>query len=515
MTGKSIRAKQQLGQFFTPASLAGFAWEVVALLQSNGLSRRPLAARGVLEPAVGAGVFLREGLARGLAAERMVGLDIDPELAPHWERLTREHPGLRLVLANALLPHADLSAPFEVIIGNPPYGSDGLAAIAAPVTPAEHALARCVRDDFEIHRKPGAPLRPERLHTFPIECLFVERCLRLCADGGWVALLLPEGLLSNQRLQHVRDWVEARGAIRAVVSLPAGAFRSEGTAARTALVVIEKATAAHPAVLFEAKRASDLSIILAALEATLRGATGAKAPATAQALKGQRWDPGFWSPAAASPLAALEDRYPLVCLGEFLSFITYGPIVTRKHPTAPSGEVVLINQGEIGYAGLDLRRAQRIAEGSPHDAPRSRPLPGDLLFARSGAGSLGKGRMAVLDEAIRANVGCFVDILRFDGLDPHVAWLYLASRFGQGQIRRLINGVATPNLSFKAIKSLRVPVLGRDRQTELARLYLDGVRASHRALLAAAPGAEPERQAAVRAMQGAIGAFEAGLMGEG
>lgn len=473
------------------------------MLRSNGASRRFAAPCRVLEPAVGAGVFLREGIARGLEATSMVGVDIDPELAPRWEALSREHPGLSLVRSDALLPHEILNGPFEVVIGNPPFGSAGLSAIASPETPDDHALARAVREDYDIHRKPGKALRPERLHSFPIECLFVERCLRLCAEGGFVALVLPEGLLSNQRLQHVRNWVTSRGAVRAIVSLPQATFRGEGTAARTALVVIEKGASVEPTLLLEAPRASAFSDVLDALEARLKG--DSSRVNVAPPLTGQRWDPGFWNPAVANPLADLEERHALAPLGDFLSFITYGPIVTGKHREAPPGEVVLINQGELGFAGLDLAGARRVAAGSIHDPSRSRLAPGDLLFARSGAGSLGKGRMGVFDLDVVANVGCFVNILRFDGMDPYFAWLFLASRFGQGQIRRLINGVATPNLSFKEIRGLRVPVLPGDQQEALARPYLEKVAPLWRS------GARREAEEAMRA---AIATFEARLLGQ-
>lgn len=475
------------------------------MLQSKGASRRPTVTQGALEPAMGAGVFLREGLARGLDASTLVGVDVDPTLGPQWEVLSQAHPALRLVRSDALLPHPVLEGPFDVVIGNPPYGSAGLEAIATPETDEALALAQAVREDYDIHRKPGAPLRPERLHSFPIECLFVERCLRLCAEGGFVALVLPEGLLSNQRLQHVRDWVERHGTVRVVVSLPPGTFRTEGATARTALVVIEKAQSHEPAILFEAPRATAYPGILDALEAKLRGAEASVA--LAPSLLGQRWDPRFWSPSVARPLDAIEERYSFAPLGDFLAFMTYGPIVTGRQREVSPGEVVILNQAELGFSGLEWYRAQRVAADSPYDPPRSRPQPGDLLFARSGAGSLGKGRMAVLEEAIRANVGCFVDILRFDGLDPHFAWLYLASRFGQGQIRRLINGVATPNLSFKELRSLRVPVLPPDRQEALARLYRVSVRPLHRALQEAA--ADPlRRKAAEQAMREAIATFE-------
>ena len=90
---------------------------------------------------------------------------------------------------------------------------------------------------------------------------------------------------------------------------------------------------------------------------------------------------------------------------------------------------------------------------------RSRVRRGDLLFSRSGEGSLLRFRSGVYLETEPANVSCFVDRIRLCGIDPVFLWLFLMGKFGRAQILRLKNGVGTPNLNFNEIKSLSIPIV--------------------------------------------------------
>lgn len=517
----SLATKQALGQYFTPRTIALAAWELLALFQSGGRSRTPTVANRVLEPAVGAGIFLLTGREQGVLGS-MVGFDTDPKLAEAWQALRDARQDLTLVCADTLLPHPLLTPAFDVVIGNPPFGSAGLAALGTPKTPEALAIAKTLVKGYQCFRTTSALQRDpprkgdwtsehrtllRKLATFPIECLFVERSLELCAHGGWLVLVLPEGLLTNSRLQGVRDFVAARACVRAVVRLPGTLFRSEGAAARTALLVLEKGGNSAETFLAKVERETDMPTVVEEAERFLsdrKHSSALRAPE--RRLAAERWDPDYWDPRATETLDALQG-HELGELGRFIAFMTYGPIVTGREATP--GEIPVIHQGQLAASGLDLRHAKHVTAGSAHDPARSRPQPGDLLFARSGAGSLAKGRMGVLSVPVRANVGCFVDIIRFQGLDPYFAWLFLASRFGQAQILRLINGVATPNLSFKEMRALKIPLLPLERQAALAGLYHESVRPSHERMLTLPQDDRLARQAASDAMRLALERFEA------
>lgn len=74
------------------------------------------------------------------------------------------------------------------------------------------------------------------------EVLFVERCLNLLRKGGRMGIVLPEGFLNGANLQKVRDFVETKAKILAVVSVPQDVFISAGATVKSSLVFLKKFT---------------------------------------------------------------------------------------------------------------------------------------------------------------------------------------------------------------------------------------------------------------------------------
>jgi len=213
-------------------------------------------------------------------------------------------------------------------------------------------------------------------------------------------------------------------------------------------------------------------------------------------------DPGFWHPEYDRALERC--RLPLVELGHVVREITYGPIVTRRHPRDEPGDLAILSQGQVTATGVDLRAAHRVALGSAWDNPRARVAAGDLLIPRSGDGAVARNRLTVLLEPCHAVVGSFVDRVALEGLDPIYACLCLRTEVVWLQIYRLINGVGTPNISFDEIRGLRVPWLPTSgdgpTQEAFARRYREGVHAAHLRWLAGDKSAREVARAALRAL---------------
>ncbi|HUS80974.1 MAG TPA: hypothetical protein VM283_06880, partial [Armatimonadota bacterium] len=102
----------------------------------------------------------------------------------------------------------------------------------------------------------------------------------------------------------------------------------------------------------------------------------------------ERLDPEYWHPAYEAILA--QCRLPLAPLGEFIEHITYGAIVTGRAPEHDPGGLPLIGQGCLLLSGVDTRGVTRVARDSPWAPERAMVRRGDLLIARSGAGSLAR-----------------------------------------------------------------------------------------------------------------------------
>ena len=457
-----------LAQHFTPAAVARLAWDAVRALAGKELG----AGAHVIDPAAGAGALL----AVVGRAYQTTGIEIDAGLAEQGRRQAdRFYTGDGLL---GTFPEvADGS--FDCVLANPPFGKLG------PMLPllGEDGPGRLAQRFRLLDGQ-------KHIRAFPVEVLFVERALQLTRPAGWLALILPEGFFANARRQGVRDWLLAHAEVRAVVALP-GAFNK----VQTALVVLRRgqSRARTKARLIApvGKRPSVeqyawcARLLLGRPEAALLSVRQST-------LRTRRWDPRFWQGRAV--VRRLAGRLRLVPLGEYICHLTYGPIVTGSQPQHVEAGVPVIRQGDIAETGLDNRELLRVAPAGAHDPPRSRVHPGDLLLPRSGAGALGRNRLAVYMGNGPANVGCFVDLIRLEGLNPFYAWFFFKTRLGREQIAACANGVGTPNISFGEIRALQIAALPAAYQDALERRYREQVWPLHCRRERAEMRAEAERR---------------------
>ncbi len=243
--------RKQLGQFYTPRAIVDFLLDRAL----EGFDPRAGTVFRVLDPACGAGHFLapaakrlvdsyrshREELAtlrpgeawdddalvQRVFRDHLVGVDLDP-FAVRVARIRLRLLALALGAQSPPLPivangdalaargMAELSRPFEAIVGNPPYGAQ---------------LSPSVARRFVLGHG-----------RFDSTALFIERALELAAAGGTIALVVPHGvtrtgayapcrklLLDRTRLRTLLDAGQAFSG----VNLEAMAFVAERTELRS------------------------------------------------------------------------------------------------------------------------------------------------------------------------------------------------------------------------------------------------------------------------------------------
>ena len=74
------------------------------------------------------------------------------------------------------------------------------------------------------------------------EILFIEQCYKFLKAGGYLAIVIPDGILTNSSLQYVRDHIEETFRIVAVVSLPQTAFAANGAGVKSSVLFLKKYT---------------------------------------------------------------------------------------------------------------------------------------------------------------------------------------------------------------------------------------------------------------------------------
>lgn len=237
--------KGKSGQYFTPREIVSFAVKMMDI-KNDDL---------VLDPACGSGGFLLHALDEvrkqaeefnendetekyrfwhDFAQNNLFGIEINDSIArvAKMNMIIHDDGHTNVIGFDALEDVCKMTEKnrgfeknrFDVIVTNPPFGAN--------VKRSEHPYL----EKFALGQN-GKKSRDNQ----KTEILFIERCIDFLKPGtGQMAIVLPDGILTNSSLQYVRDFIMERAQILAVVSLPQLAFMHYGAGVKSSLVFIRR-----------------------------------------------------------------------------------------------------------------------------------------------------------------------------------------------------------------------------------------------------------------------------------
>lgn len=126
---------------------------------------------------------------------------------------------------------------FDFIITNPPFGS----------TIKQTEKAYLHQYNFGNSESSWLDLRPYRKEkeNQSTEILFIEQARNFLKDKGILAIVIPDGILTNSSLQYVRDSIEDMYRIVAIVSMPQTAFSHTGAGVKSSVLFLQKYSLKH------------------------------------------------------------------------------------------------------------------------------------------------------------------------------------------------------------------------------------------------------------------------------
>ncbi len=122
---------------------------------------------------------------------------------------------------------------FEFIITNPPFGS----TIKQTESAYLHQYSLGNKDVSWLDTKNSASSERANQST---EVLFIEQDYHFLVEGGFLAIVIPDGILTNSSMQYVRDNIEEWFRIVAVVSMPQTAFAHTGAGVKSSVLFLRK-----------------------------------------------------------------------------------------------------------------------------------------------------------------------------------------------------------------------------------------------------------------------------------
>ena len=250
------------GQYFTPRSIVKFTVDVLPITKDSK----------VLDTSCGSGGFLLYALNKvrtqattlypkyetdvkqynrwhpywhNFASTNLYGIEISEQIsrAAKMNMIIHDDGHTNVITSDGLISDKDIEqitknrgfkyGTFDFIITNPPFGSSVRQTEKAYLK--TYGLGKKEEDWLAVTAKPA--VTRENQST---EVLFIEQAYRFLNEGGYLAIVIPDGILTNSSLQYVRDNVENWFRIIAVISMPQTAFAANGAGVKSSILFLKK-----------------------------------------------------------------------------------------------------------------------------------------------------------------------------------------------------------------------------------------------------------------------------------
>lgn len=136
---------------------------------------------------------------------------------------------------------------FDFVITNPPFGS--IIRLSEKAYLKTYNLGKKEEDWLAVATCPQDARKGQNT-----EVLFIEQDYKFLKEGGFLAIILPDGILTNSTMQYVRTKIEDWFRIVAVISLPQTAFMANGAGVKSSILFLKKWTKRESDTLISTKR---------------------------------------------------------------------------------------------------------------------------------------------------------------------------------------------------------------------------------------------------------------------
>lgn len=253
------------GQYFTPRKIVEFVVNVLPIQHDSLVLDTSCGSGGFLLHALDkvrkeAGEYYAEGSAEhykhwhDFAEKNLFGIEINEQIArtAKMNMIIHDDGHTNVIACDGLLEDKEIQlrthnrgfeyGTFDFIITNPPFGSTVKQTESAYL----HQYRMSAKEPDWLSKDWGSTAwldtssdkgkRPNQ----STEVLFIEQCHRFLRDGGYLAVVVPDGILTNSSLQYVRDNIEEMYQIVAVVSMPQTAFAATGAGVKSSVLFLKK-----------------------------------------------------------------------------------------------------------------------------------------------------------------------------------------------------------------------------------------------------------------------------------
>lgn len=173
-----------------------------------------------------------------------------------------------------------------------------------------------------------------------------------------------------------------------------------------------------------------------------------------------RWDAGYWEPIYDQILSQINRDYKVVPIRELLR----SPIIAPDHVRASKGEHTGKKYSceyrtlkDLLFTGLNHADINYCSDNAFQRLKRSQLQVGDILFAGSGVGAI--GRIGFVDKVSKKSCVGDLFIIREPKVNNYYLYVFLLTLFGQSQIEKIYHGIQSAKISTSEIGEIKIALI--------------------------------------------------------
>lgn len=187
-----------------------------------------------------------------------------------------------------------------------------------------------------------------------------------------------------------------------------------------------------------------------------------------------RWDGSYWLPKYDELFVEIGKKYTVDSLDNYIMSIDQGDVPRKaKGDKYVNKGVIFINVVDVVSTGVFWVQCKRIIENHYKRIKRAEPKVGDLIFVRSGKGSIGKSTIFVgIPREEKIGISGHLNTVRLKEINPFYVEVFLKSHFGQGQIERFESGTSQQtDFRQESFAAIKIPILPKPVQSHIEAEY--------------------------------------------
>lgn len=294
--------------------------------------------------------------------------------------------------------------------------------------------------------------------VLPIEMRFLLKYIDIVRDGGYICIILPYGFLSLDLYKKLRLKILSKVTIHKVIKIFENCF--ERIDADTCLLLMQKKSPIDRYI------QDNITIEYLDSQYLLQ-----KYINVIVSPEENRFDLEYHQSRKDFQNIQQSCMYPIHRLNQYVKSCKRGRTLANKKDLIVSRGIRFLHTTDVKYLSISNRSPIYVL-GDTDYFKESGVKPKNILIGRVGKACIGK--IAIVPEHCQKTVisDC-IFCLETKNIDPHYLVLYLASKYGQMQLKGLAKGSCSKYITKEDLLQLMIIVPEVDIQVYLKEKYLD------------------------------------------